>query len=208
MVKINKNFEAQTFEQCVMCYILAGGKFCENDFKRFTGFGAENSAAKIRWQADKKGQSEFIKAKQRQYIKADGKKWDLFILESNADFNNPFSVDEMDGINTIADILSNYSREEMAGYLQAQAPTELNEMGYPAAWDQQTNTLPENVFLLDYSEKSFVIHGATFFIKDTLKKFGGRFNPFLTHPETFENIKGWIFPASKKQIVLQCLSIA
>jgi hypothetical protein len=52
--------------------------------------------------------------------------------------------------------------------------------------------------LLDYTEKSFVLHGEqTRDLTKQLKELGGKFNPNLTHPETGLKFAGWIF--SKKQ---------
>lgn len=183
--------------------ILAGGKFSESDFVRFTGFGGQ--AAPIRWTKNgRRGAFDLNKAKQRQYITQDGKKWDLFVYEYNCEFD-AVPVDEMEGINIIAETLSNLTRDEMRAALQqfntlaSAQPLDLPAM--PANYPEFSE-----IGFLDYSDKSFVVMGNTYPIKETLKKYGGRYNPYLSHPITQENLKAWIFPASRKAVLMQVLS--
>lgn len=54
--------------------------------------------------------------------------------------------------------------------------------------------------LLDYTEKSFIVLGEkTKELKDKLKGLGGRYNPYLTHPESKEKIAAWIFSKKNKE---------
>lgn len=55
--------------------------------------------------------------------------------------------------------------------------------------------VPEGLEIVDYSEKAIAVFGETKFIKDELKKLGGKFNPALKN--NGEKRAGWIFP--KKQ---------
>lgn len=197
---------AISFTDEIMQFILNGGKFSETDFIRFTGFGGTSSNP-YKFNADR-GRAEFNKAKQRQYISPDGAAFDQFVLSWNNEFDND-NIEESDAVNIISDILSNYTREQMIKALETTQGAN-SEESYPAAWDQHYNTglppLPEDIFYLQYNEKSFVIHGRTFYMKDKLKLAGGRFNPFLTHPETKDALKGWIFPLTKKNLVFEKLT--
>jgi hypothetical protein len=47
----------------------------------------------------------------------------------------------------------------------------------------------------NYSDRSFVVTGETKPIKDQLKEFGGRFNPFLKHNGS--TIVGWVFSVTR-----------
>jgi hypothetical protein len=59
-----------------------------------------------------------------------------------------------------------------------------------------------NIYIMDYSEKCFVVHGDTKEIKDNLKNMGGRWNANLR-----DNIKGWIFHMSKKKEVQDFINL-
>lgn len=50
------------------------------------------------------------------------------------------------------------------------------------------------LFIQDYSEKSFAVFGNTKPVKDYLKKCGGRFNPCLHPFGPDSTVPGWIFP--------------
>lgn len=50
-----------------------------------------------------------------------------------------------------------------------------------------------DIQLLNYSDRAFAVFGNTKPIKDQLKQMGGKFNAYLTHPETKEKTAGWIF---------------
>lgn len=54
-----------------------------------------------------------------------------------------------------------------------------------------------DVSLLRYSDKAYAIFGNTKPIKDKLSAIGGRFNMYLTNPQTGTKQAGWVFPASK-----------
>ena len=184
------------FNKTVYQFILSGGKFNESDFIRFTGFGGHTHA--IRWGNGRKGKYDLNKAKQRQYITQDGKQFDLFIVDYNNEFDNE-QIEEMEAVNIIADILSNYTREEMKAELKKIEEVEAG----PIDWvnPDQIPAIFDSVSFLDYTDKSFVVFGQTFPIKEILKAHGGRFNPFLTHPFTQEALKGWIFPAKRKEVL-------
>lgn len=55
--------------------------------------------------------------------------------------------------------------------------------------------------IIQYSEKSIVLTGDTKFVKDELKKLGGRFNPKLTCGA------GWVFPKSKEEDVRKAVNL-
>lgn len=55
--------------------------------------------------------------------------------------------------------------------------------------------------IVNYSERAFAVFGDTRNIKDSLSQLGGRFNRFLTNPNTKERESGWIFPNSKRNEV-------
>lgn len=60
---------------------------------------------------------------------------------------------------------------------------------------------PKEVYIHDYSEKSFAVFGNTKPIKDRLKELGGKFNPHL-HPFGAESgVPGWIFPLKARAAV-------
>lgn len=184
-----------TIQESVMGFVLTGGKFKEADFIRFTGFGGQSAA--IRWGNGRKGKFDFNKAKQRQYIHPEGKEWDLFVLEFNNEFDS-VQIDEMEGINIIADILSNYTREEMKKELAKNDQNfSISDIDQPES--EELPAIFETIYFLDYTDKSFVVTGQTFPIKEVLKAHGGRFNPFLTHPFTQEALKGWVFPAKRRE---------
>jgi hypothetical protein len=50
--------------------------------------------------------------------------------------------------------------------------------------------------IVDYSDKAIAVFGETKPIKEELKNFGGRFNPFLNNNGTKQ--AGWIFPKVKR----------
>lgn len=59
--------------------------------------------------------------------------------------------------------------------------------------------------IVDYSEKAIALFGNTREIKDTLKGFGGRFNPRLSHNGSKK--AGWIFPKTKRAELETVLNI-
>lgn len=64
----------------------------------------------------------------------------------------------------------------------------------------KTTEAPEGVKVLKYSEKSIVITGNTYPIKDQLKNAGGKFNKFLSCGP------GWIFPMSELENIKTLLT--
>lgn len=58
----------------------------------------------------------------------------------------------------------------------------------------------------DYSDKSFVLYGDTYEVKDAIKALGGRFNKFLKD-ENGDKFAGWIFKMDDKEEVLSKLNI-
>ena len=61
--------------------------------------------------------------------------------------------------------------------------------------------------MIDYSERSFVLTGeGTRAIKDELKRKGGRWNSHLSHQSKGGKFGGWIFPATKRDEVMQLLN--
>ena len=100
--------DPETFPDAVKHFILRGGKFSQSDFTRYTGFGGTNSP--LRHKA-KHGFSDYLLAKQRQYINDNGCDFDSFIAEWNGQFYNDI-VNEVDAINTICEILDT-TREQM-----------------------------------------------------------------------------------------------
>lgn len=59
----------------------------------------------------------------------------------------------------------------------------------------------KEVYIHDYSERSFAVFGNTKPIKDRLKAIGGKFNPRL-HPFGADNdVPGWIFPLKARAAV-------
>lgn len=53
---------------------------------------------------------------------------------------------------------------------------------------------PKEVYIHDYSEKSFAVFGNTKPIKERLKELGGKFNRHLHPFRTDNDVPGWIFP--------------
>ncbi len=71
----------------------------------------------------------------------------------------------------------------------------------------EANMAPtEGVEVVDYSDKSFVLYGNTKPIKEQLKELGGRFNMNLRASNGF-TFAGWVFPITKKEVVLEALGI-
>lgn len=61
---------------------------------------------------------------------------------------------------------------------------------------------PNSLMVMDYSDKSFVVHGElTRKYKDNLKAMGGRFNKKLTYNE--KNMVGWVFGLKNKEKVME-----
>ena len=56
--------------------------------------------------------------------------------------------------------------------------------------------MKSDIYIENYSEKSFVLLGNTIEYKDQIKALGGKFNKNLR-----DNKIGWVFPMSKKQEV-------
>lgn len=54
--------------------------------------------------------------------------------------------------------------------------------------------------IIDYTEKSIVVVGDTLKIKDSLKLYGGKWNPNLKNKDGTV-FKGWIFPQTKKDLI-------
>lgn len=52
---------------------------------------------------------------------------------------------------------------------------------------------------IEYSDKSFMVHGDTKPIKEALKDLNGRWNPFLKLNGSI--VKGWIFSNKHKEAV-------
>jgi len=63
----------------------------------------------------------------------------------------------------------------------------------------------DNIYVKDYSDKSFVVYGNTKPIKDQLKELGGKFNMRLKISEI--TVVGWIFPKTKKEAVISALGL-
>ena len=62
------------------------------------------------------------------------------------------------------------------------------------------------MYLINYSDKSFVIFGDdTRNHKDLIKSLGGSWNSGLTHPITNERFGGWIFSNKKLNVVYEIL---
>jgi len=57
---------------------------------------------------------------------------------------------------------------------------------------------PKPPEIVQYSERAFAVFGNTIDIKDQLSHLGGRYNRFLTNPNTKQREAGWIFPNGKK----------
>lgn len=55
-----------------------------------------------------------------------------------------------------------------------------------------------NVFIEDYSEKSFVVRGETELIKEKLKSLGGKWSNGFTDKKTNEKFGAWLFWSAKK----------
>ncbi len=63
-----------------------------------------------------------------------------------------------------------------------------------------------NVYIEEYSPKSFVVRGDTQPIKDQLKSLGGKWSSGFTDKETGEKFGAWLFWTAKKEEVEQFLS--
>jgi hypothetical protein len=60
---------------------------------------------------------------------------------------------------------------------------------------EEDNTPPR---IVEYSDRAIAVFGNTRSMKDELLHIGGKFNRWLTDPETKERQSGWIFPMSKR----------
>jgi hypothetical protein len=64
----------------------------------------------------------------------------------------------------------------------------------------------KEVFLINYSEKSFVVYGdGTYPIKEQLLSMHGTYNSHLKHPQTGEKLKGYVFSLKRKDKVIDKL---
>ena len=63
-----------------------------------------------------------------------------------------------------------------------------------------------NVYIEEYSPKSFVVRGDTQPIKDQLKSLGGKWSSGFTDKETGEKFGAWLFWTAKKEEVEQFLT--
>ncbi len=83
-----------------------------------------------------------------------------------------------------------------------------NEIGFNAT--QMEKPIESEVILeiVQYSEYSIAVFGATYAHASDLKKEGGRYNKFLTHPHTHEKAPGWIFKLSQREMIRTLLKIA
>ncbi len=72
-----------------------------------------------------------------------------------------------------------------------------------------TEASTEDMELLKYSERSFVLLGETRAHAETLGRKGLqlKFNRFLTHPETKEKVPGWVIPNKRVDEVKQALNM-
>lgn len=61
--------------------------------------------------------------------------------------------------------------------------------------------MSQQIFLEEYSDKSFVVKGDTRPLKDALKGLGGKWNSRLTDKESGEKFGAWLFFSSKKDEV-------
>lgn len=84
--------------------------------------------------------------------------------------------------------------------IRTAAPTTPADNTEPAA-------AAERVECVDYSEKSFMLYGNTYPLKEKIKSLGGRFNGFLRHPQTGDIVKGWIFPLHSKTQIITALGL-
>lgn len=55
-----------------------------------------------------------------------------------------------------------------------------------------------NIYIYDYTAKSFVVRGDTQPHKDSIKAMGGKFDTRFTDKETGEKFGGWLFWTSKR----------
>ena len=62
------------------------------------------------------------------------------------------------------------------------------------------NVEDNSLTLIDYTDKSIVLTGNTFEIKEQIKSLGGKFNVF-THADGTK-FKGWVFPKTRKDVVV------
>lgn len=58
-----------------------------------------------------------------------------------------------------------------------------------------------DIFIENYTEKSFVVYGDTKRYKEQLKQNGGKWNSCLTNKETGEKFGAWIFPNMKRTVI-------
>lgn len=70
--------------------------------------------------------------------------------------------------------------------------------------DNMKNNKPKSklkpkIQIVNYTEKSFVVIGDTFYLKELLKTAGGKWNPHLKQKEDIT--KGWIFPMTKINVI-------
>lgn len=68
---------------------------------------------------------------------------------------------------------------------------------------QQSESLQFEI--IDYSEKAIALFGDTKEIKDSLKDFGGRFNPRLAY--NGGRNAGWVFPKVKREALERILNL-
>lgn len=61
----------------------------------------------------------------------------------------------------------------------------------------------DDIKIVSYSEKCFVVCGETRTYRESLRVLGGKWNSSLTNKETGEKFGGWIFPATKLSQVKQ-----
>lgn len=62
---------------------------------------------------------------------------------------------------------------------------------------QNEDKTETDIKIIDYTEKSIVVIGNTTEYKEKLKEIGGKWNSRLKHPDTKEQMSGWIFPKTK-----------
>jgi len=72
--------------------------------------------------------------------------------------------------------------------------------------NEVSKSLQPKIQIIKYSEKSHIIIGDTFLIKDILNKNGAAFNKHLTHPENKIQISGWVIPSTKYDQFSQILN--
>lgn len=129
------------------------------------------------------------------YIKDDERITDYGknVLSSVYNFSNSFNYDDSDS---------------MIDYFDRRFYLHLNI----GKWDKPFKVVPKTektaekqsisgIEIIDYSEKAIAVIGETKPIKDQLKDLGGRFNFRLSCGA------GWIFPKTKKEEVIQLLTV-